>query len=116
MEIIEKINAEMQKAPSDRFLETIGHYLIDRCARAEDAARIGASGKSLAEAVEVVEAKARKMAHNSVAVLTNEDVFGEVDSFFGLSTDLQVQYQSCMGSGAPAAPAKKLSLSIEEFI
>ena len=28
---IEKINAEMQKDPSDRYMEIIGHYIIDRC-------------------------------------------------------------------------------------
>ena len=28
---IEKINAEMQKDPSDRYMEIVGHYIIDRC-------------------------------------------------------------------------------------
>ncbi len=56
---IAKINAEMQKEPSDRYLEIIGHYLIDRCDEALAAKIEG--GKTLKGAMEAVVKNAKQV-------------------------------------------------------
>lgn len=102
---IEKINAEMQKDPANRYMEIIGHYIIDRCDEAL-AAKI-ADGKTLKDAMEAVVRVARKRQKGNVATLTPDEVFGEVDRFFGLPADTNAQWKA-MGLPVvvPAAPAE----------
>lgn len=100
---IEKINAEMQKAPSDRYLEILGHYVIDRCDEAL-AAKI-AGGKTLKDAMTAVERKASANRGGlRVVPMTPDEVFGEVDKYFGLPTDTAAQWRA-MGLPPAAAPA-----------
>lgn len=101
---IEKINAEMQKNPADRYTEIVGHYVIDRCMDEAAAARVAEKDKTLKGAMAAVREKARKAQSGSVAVLLPADVFGAVDKYFGLPTDLSAQ-QAAMGSVSGAAPA-----------
>lgn len=89
---IEKINAEMQKDPSNRYMEIIGHYIIDRCDETL-AAKI-AEGKTLKGAMTAVEQRARNVKTGNVAVLTPGEVFGEVDKYFGLTTDTAAQWKA----------------------
>lgn len=98
---IEKINAEMQKDPSDRYLEILGHYLIDRCNEALAAKIKG--GKTLKGAMEAVVKKARTVQKNGVATLTPGEVFGEVDKYFGLSTDASAMWRA-LGLSSSIAP------------
>lgn len=99
---IEKINAEMQKDPANRYMEIIGHYVIDRCDEAL-AAKI-AGGKTLKDAMEAVVRKAQKAKRGNVAVLDPSEVFGEVDRFFGLATDTAAQWKA-LGLPSAAAPS-----------
>lgn len=90
---IEKINAEMQKDPSDRYMEIVGHYIIDRCDEAL-AARI-AEGKTLKDAMTAVERKAKSVRNGRTVVpMTPDEVFDEVDKYFGLSTDIAAQWKA----------------------
>lgn len=89
---IEKINAEMQKDPGNRYMEIIGHYIIDRCDEAL-AAKI-AGGKTLKDAMEAVVRKAKTLKRGNTAVLTPGEVFGEVDKYFGLSADTAAQWRA----------------------
>lgn len=98
---IEKINAEMQKDTANRYMEILGHYVIDRCDEAL-ATKI-AGGKTLKGAMEAVERKARALKKGNTAVLTPGEVFGEVDKFFGLPTDTAAQWKA-MGLPSAAAP------------
>ena len=88
---MEKINEEMQKSPNDGYMEILGHYLIDRCADLEDESLIGAAGKTLKGAMDAVMEKAKSKKHGSVAVLSDAEVFGVVDEYFGLKTDYKAQ-------------------------
>lgn len=100
---VEKINAEMQKDPANRYMEILGHYIIDRCDGAL-AAKI-AEGKTLKDAMETVVRKASsKRAGRSVVPMTPDEVFGEVDKYFDLSTDTAAQWRA-MGLAPAAAPA-----------
>lgn len=90
---IEKINAEMQKDPSDRYMEIVGHYIIDRCDEAL-AARI-AEGKTLKDAMTAVERKAQSVRNGRrVVPMTPDEVFDEVDKYFGLPTDIAAQWKA----------------------
>lgn len=103
MSAIEKINAEMQKNSDDAYTEIIGHYIIDRCSNDIVAARVGAEGKTLKGAMDAVVAAARKVQKGNCAVLLPKDVFGEVDKYFGIPTDLRAQEQAMRSvGGAPA--------------
>lgn len=99
---IAKINAEMQKDPADRYLEILGHYLIDRCDEALAAKIEG--GKTLKGAMEAVVKKAKTVKKNGVATLTPGEVFGEVDKYFGLSTDASAMWRA-LGLSSSIAPA-----------
>lgn len=97
---IAKINAEMQKEPANRYLEILGHYVIDRCDGAL-AAEI-AGGKTLQGAMEAVMKRAKRAKRGTVAVLAPDEVFGEVDKYFGLSSDPAAQWKAM---GLPSAGA-----------
>ena len=103
---IEKINAEMQKDPSNRYMEIIGHYVIDRCDEAL-AAKI-AEGKTLKDAMTAVRRRAEKAKKGNVAVLTPGEVFGEVDKYFGLPTDTAAQWKA-IGLQPAEAPEEEPS-------
>lgn len=122
---IEKINAEMQKDPNNKYLEIIGHYIIDRCTDDITAARIAAEGKTLKGAMDAVMAKATAARNGNVAVLTHTTVFAAVDSYFKITTDEQAQLDAMMsaGSGTPAKAqtqhtgnAKRLALDLDAFL
>ena len=108
---IEKINNEMQKDPTDRFAEILGHYIIDRSENARDAEKVLKDGKSLKGAMDAVTEKARKARHGNVAVLTPEEVFGAVDDYFGFKKDGTAQGRQT-GEKAPAG----IALSLEDFL
>lgn len=102
---IAKLNAEMQKEPDNRYLEILGHYVIDRCDQALAGKITG--GRTLKGAMEAVVKRAKAARAGSVAVLTPAQVFGEVDQYFGLPTDTAAQWRA-MGLPA-AAPAAEQS-------
>jgi hypothetical protein len=122
---IEKINTEMQKDPNNKYLEIIGHYIIDRCTDDITAARIAAEGKTLKGAMDAVMAKATAARNGNVAVLTHTTVFAAVDSYFKITTDEQAQLDAMMsaGSGTPVKTptqhtgnAKRLALDLDAFL
>lgn len=123
MSAIEKINTEMQKNPDDRYMEIIGTYIIDRCTNDIVEAKVGAEGKTLAGAMAAVTDAARKVKRGNVAVLTHDKVFGVVDSYFAIPTDVEAQQKALMlvsgavGAATVAQPAPKmLSLNPLDFM
>ncbi len=80
---IEKINAEMQKAPNDKYIEAIGQYIIDRCSEESAAEKVLEAGKTLARCLDSVKTKARGKAKNGCAVMTDSEVFCLVCEYFG---------------------------------
>lgn len=102
---IEKINAEMQKNPSSRNMEIIGHYLIDRCDEALATKITG--GKTLKGAMAAVVKKAQGAKKGNEATLTFDEVFGEVDKYFGIPTDAAAQWRAI---GLPSAAAQWLAM------
>lgn len=116
---IEKINAEMQKKPNNKYIEIIGQYIIDRCEDQDVANKVAADGKTLNGAMDAVIKKARAAKDGNMAVLTPAEVFGAVDKYFGITEDPAAQYKAIQGSmpATPApAPAKKVNLSLEDFL
>lgn len=116
---IEKINAEMQKDPSSRYMEIIGHYVIDRCDEAL-AAKI-AAGKTLKDAMTAVERRAQsKRGGRAVVPMAPDEVFGEVDKYFGLSTDTAAQWKALgfpfVGTPAEEHPhASSVDIDLADF-
>ncbi len=121
LEAIKKINAEMQKRADDPYVEIIGHYVIDRCEEEACAALVLADGKTLGGAMQAVTATAQKVKKGNVAVLTQDRVFGEVDKYFGLTTDTRAQQRAMMtapGGGAATEQVedKKPILDLTDFL
>ena len=124
---IAKINAEMQKNPSDPYTEIIGHYVIDRCMNESAAAKVCADKKTLKGAMEAVMTEARKAIpknHGSgVGVyMPPGDVFGAVDRYFGLPIDLAAQQKAMSTAGgaahtqpAPPEPPAKVKFDLADF-
>ncbi len=116
---IEKINTEMQKDPNDPYAEIIGHYIIDRCEDGAVAELVLKEGKTLKGAMEAVVALAKKERHGNVAVLTPGKVFGEVDRYFGMATDLAEQQRALESLGAPTpdrGKKQKPVLDLADFL
>ncbi len=123
MNAIEKINAEMQKNADDLYTEIIGTYIIDRCNNDIVNAKVAAKDKSLKGAMDAVMKVAQKRRNGNCAVLAPAEVFGAVDTYFGIGADTQAQEKAMMlvlGYGAPApTPVKKteqVSFILEDFI
>lgn len=126
IEAIQKINTEMQKKPNDPYTEIIGHYVIDRCVDDITAAKVLKTDKTLEGAMKAVLAVAQKAKNGNVAILTPAQVFGEVDRYFDLATDLKAQQKALATAGAGPAPqevqeaqktaAKKLGLDLAAFM
>lgn len=104
MTAIERINSEMQKNPDDRYTEIVGQYVIDRCAAPEEEKKV-TDKMTLKGAMEAVYALAKKKKQGNTAVLTPGEVFGEVDSYFGFSTDEAAQWRA-VGMTAPTGREK----------
>ena len=119
MTAIEKINAEMQKAPDDLYTEIFGHYLIDRCVDPEDELLIGAEGKTLEGAMKAVESEARKRVQKNVAVLSDYETGKIVDAYFGLKPNTELWQRSirnAIGDGEPEQPAGGVALDLTDFL
>lgn len=84
---ISKINEEMQKEPSNKYLEIIGHYIIDRCSEEAVAKAVNNPEKSLNGAYEHIEIAARKKASKHCAVMTDSEIFDAIDEYFGISAN-----------------------------
>lgn len=130
---ITKINDEMQKDPTNTYLEIIGHYLIDRCVDETVAAAILTTGKTLNGAMAAVTNAAQKQAKGNKAVLKDRDILNIVDTYFKLPHSEAAQ-EACIDavdgdcrlttSGTrPAAPhaapthaSTALSMNLEDFL
>lgn len=111
-EAITKINDEMWKDPANTFVEAIGHYLIDKCGRSEQAAAaIMNPDKTLKGCCDTIVDKAWKKAKGNVAAIQDDTVFGWADEYFGIASD-------GTGAAAPtqAAPSGGLAISFEDFM
>lgn len=124
MSAIEKINTEMQKRPDDLYMEIIGHYIIDRCGADEACEKkASAEGKTLTGAMAAVRNAAQKKAVNNCAVLTPNEVFSNIDKYFGFPADTRAQDRamvsvssaSVTAQAVPAAPAA-VSLDLSDFL
>lgn len=101
-----KINTEMQKAPNDKYLEALGHHVIDTITTEGNAKAVMNEKKTLAGAMAEVKGAARKMATNGVAIMADDDVYAIVDKYFGISAAPSV----------PTVPTPgKVSLDIGSF-
>ena len=102
-----KINTEMQKAPNDKYLEAVGHHVIDACTTEANAKAVMNEKKTLAGAMAEVKGAARKMATNGVAIMADDDVYAIVDKYFGI-------FAAPTAPAVPAAPGQ-VSLDIGSF-
>lgn len=102
---IEKINSEMQKDPSNEYLEILGHYIIDRCSDEKVAAAVN-KGKTLKGAYEAVKSTARKKGSGCV-VMKDTDIFDAVDKYLEVDTDEEARANAKASVDGTSAPAKK---------
>lgn len=108
---IEKINTEMQKNPEDKYTEAIGHYCIDRV-NDETAELFLVDSKTLKGALDAVKAVARKNAQSGVCVMTDDEVFSEVNKYFGLNDSMTI----AVPKTPPKPKAPSLDLDFDSFL
>ena len=118
-----KINLEMQKDPQNRYMEIVGHYIIDRCGDEAVASAVMDSGKTLEGAMKAITAAARKNVKGSVGIMSDTDVFDAIDQYLSAGRDDAVRQavrREVDGSGAvTAAPVPQdnlISLDFDSFI
>lgn len=104
---IEKINEEMQKDPTNEYMEIIGHYIIDRCTDETTAAAVLAEGKTLIGVLENINERARKKAKNNCAVISDDVVFKWVDEYFGFDSVVITP---------PSEPTQGLNLDFDSLL
>lgn len=101
-----KINTEMQKYPDNKYIEDIGHHIIDSITTEENAKAVLDEKKSIKGALKKIEEACRKAAINGFGMIPDEEGFAIVDKYFGISAAPSV----------PAVPAPgKVSLDIGSF-
>ena len=82
---IAKINDEMQKDPANKYLEAVGHYVIDKCGSDKNAEAVLDEKKTLKGCMDAVMEEARKQAKNGVCVMADEEVYSLVDKYFSFT-------------------------------
>ncbi len=112
---IAAINAEMQKEPSNQYLEIIGQYMIDRCSEQTVADSVN-KRKTLKGAMDAIRAAAKKKGGQCV-VMRDEEILDAVDTYFGIGKDESAR-RSCkvFVDGGTPAPADMLDLNFEDLI
>jgi len=116
--IIARINAEMQEKPDDKYREIIGQYIIDRCEdpKCEEAA--SDEKKTLEGAMSAVfnlAEKARNGGAKCVA-LSPDQVFGEVDKYFGFPEYRQAQINAMFPGGSDPRPPVGVAVDLSDFL
>lgn len=119
---IAKINEEMQKDPSNKYLEIIGHYIIDRCREPEVAKAVNEPEKSLNGAYKHIEAAARKKSEKGCAVMTDSDVFNAIDEYLRIPANTSARmHTKSEADGEPLADEagdskpKSVNLDFDSF-
>lgn len=114
---IEKINTEMQKDPTNTYIEIIGHYIIDRCTSESVAGLVMDEGKSLNSAWEAVQSAAKKIQKGGCTVLKDSEVFDIIDEHFGFNGDNNARAESVRQvDGATIPQEKEVKKQKEPFI
>ena len=104
---IKKINTEIQKEPSNRYMALIGEHIIDNITSAAAAEKVLKKEKTLAKALAGIENQASKQKEGDCAVIEDSVVYGWAREYFGLTANPQT----------PAEEAKKgVCVSLEDFL
>lgn len=103
---IKKINTEIQKEPSNRYLALIGEHIIDNITSEAAAEKVLKKEKTLAKALAGIENQASKQKEGNCAVIEDSVVYGWAREYFGLTANPQ----------APAEEAKGVCVSLEDFL
>ncbi len=112
---IEKINAEIQKAPNDIYRAIIGEYIIDHMLTDEDAAKVLDEKKTLGKALEEINSKAKKQATGSTAFIENSVVYGWAMKYFGLEGEDSPNPQTAAEKPKEKPAEKGIVLNLEDF-
>lgn len=94
---IKKINTEIQKEPSNRYLALVGEHIIDNITSEAAAEKVLKKEKTLAKALAGIENQASKQKEGNCAVIEDSVVYGWAREYFGLTANPQ----------APAEEPKK---------
>ena len=106
---IKKINTEIQKEPSNRYMALIGEHIIDNITSEAAAEKVLKEEKTLAKALDGIQNKASKQKTGNCAVIEDAVVYGWAREYFGLTGAANPQ--------APAEEAKKgVCVSLEDFL
>ena len=104
---IKKINTEIQKEPSNRYLALVGENIIDNITSEAAAEKVLKKEKTLAKALVGIENQASKQKEGDCAVIEDSVVYGLAREYFGLTANPQT----------PAEEAKKgVCVSLEDFL
>ncbi|WMI81574.1 Cas9 inhibitor AcrIIA9 family protein [Anaerotignum sp. MB30-C6] len=116
---IEKINAEVQKAPNDVYRAKVGEYIIDHILTDKDAEKVLDEGKTLEKAMTDVQEKALKEAQGDAmvkkAVIEQTEVFGWAMKYFGLQDVESINPKTAAEKPKGKTAEKALSLSLDDF-
>lgn len=115
MTVFEKINTEMQKDPANKYLEIIGHYVLDRCVDEACEKKASDEKKTLAGTMQEILKEAGRKKQGNVAVLLPADVFGTVDKYFGFATDVAAQAAAMSGAAPAPKPAAGNIVDLSSF-
>lgn len=118
---IAKLQAEMEGAKDNAYVQLIGNFLLQYIEGAPDAAgKVVAEGKTLKGSLSAMKSEAKKKAVDGMAMLTDAEGYGAVLKYYGIQGD------ACPAHGAvvsaPAAPAPvilpkpDLALSLDDLL
>lgn len=106
---IKKINTEIQKEPSNRYLALVGEHIIDNITSEAEAEKVLKAEKTLEKALAGIENRASKQRTGRCAAIEDAVVYGWAREYFGLTEAANPQ--------TPAEEVKKgVRVSLEDFL
>jgi hypothetical protein len=88
MRAVEKIRDEMAENHKSGYVQAVGNYLLGLLERYPGAAeKIMAEGKTIKDSLKAMQAEARKHQVDGCGVLTDEEGFAVVRSYYGIDAE-----------------------------
>lgn len=99
-----KLRAEMEQNQNNRYVQTVGKFLVDFIRRNPGAeANIMAEGKTIKGSLAAMKEEARKNQVDGVGMLTDEEGFAVVLKYYGIDA-------------APKAASRGLDVSLDDLV
>lgn len=106
--MMNKIKAEMQENPNNKYIIHIGRFLLEHLERNPgDTDKLMADGKSIKDSLKAMREEARKSQVDGVGMLTEQEGYAVVLKYYGIEGE---------PTAAPPAPKPSFDVSLDDLL